>query len=60
MSRAVACECVLFQSAKGETMRVRVRRSSGVQVGPEFASRYLAIDWMATRLASEEGHTEPD
>ena len=38
---------------------VFVWRSSGVQVGPEFASRDLAIDWMAIRLASEE-RAEPD
>ena len=57
--RALARECVLFGSAKGETI-VFVWRSLGVQVGPEFASRDLAIDWMAVRLASEERNADHD
>jgi hypothetical protein len=58
--RALDRGCVLFGSAQGDGTIVFVWRSSGVQVGPEFAVRDLAIDWMARRLASEERHTEPD
>jgi hypothetical protein len=56
--RALEHDCVLFGTAKGETITF-VWRSSGEQVGPEFAGRDLAIDWMAARLASDE-RTEPD
>jgi len=56
--RALARECVLFGSARDGTI-VFAWRSSGVQVGPEFASRDLAIDWMAIRLAKEERPDEP-
>jgi hypothetical protein len=57
--RALERGCVLFGSAEGRTI-VFVWRSSGVQVGPEFAGRDLAIDWMAIRLASDERRTEPE
>jgi hypothetical protein len=57
--RALERDCVLFGSAQGGTI-VFAWRSSGVQVGPEFAVRDLAIDWMARRLARQEHQTEPD
>jgi hypothetical protein len=47
---------VLFGSAQGGAI-VFVWRSSGVQVGPEFAVRDLAIDWMARQLVIEERQT---
>ena len=58
--RALERDCVLFGSAMGDGTIVFAWRSSGVPVGPEFAVRDLAIDWMAVRLASEERQTEPD
>jgi hypothetical protein len=57
--RALERDCVLFGSASGATITF-VWRSSGVPVGPEFAGRDLAIDWMAVRLASEERNSAPD
>jgi hypothetical protein len=57
-TRALKRGCVLFGSASGETITF-VWRSSDVQVGPVFASRDLAIDWMSVQLASEERHAEP-
>ena len=58
--RALKRGCVLFGSAKADGTIVFAWRSSGVQVGPEFPVRDLAIDWMAVRLASEERQTDPD
>jgi hypothetical protein len=58
--RALERDCVLFGSATEGGTIVFVWRSSGVQVGPEFAVRDLAIDWMARRLASEERHADPE
>jgi len=58
--RALDRGCVLFGSAQGDGTIIFVWRSSAAQVGPEFAVRDLAIDWMARLLASEERDTESD
>jgi hypothetical protein len=55
VNRALEHDCVLFNSTAGEKT-VFVWRSVGEQVGPEFAGRELAIDWMAERL--DDGHVD--
>jgi hypothetical protein len=49
ITRAMQHDCVLYHNENGEKVAF-AWRSAGEQVGPEFADRGLAIDWMAKRL----------
>ena len=49
ITRAMQHDCVLYRNENGETVAF-AWRSGGEQVGPEFAVRDLAVDWMAERL----------
>ena len=49
ITRAMQHDCVLYRNANGETVAF-AWRSGDEQVGPEFAVRDLAVDWMAQRL----------
>ena len=44
--------CVLYHAESGETAAF-TWRSAGQQVGPKFAARNLAIEWMAARIDGE-------
>jgi len=51
ITRAMQHDCVLYRNEHGETVAF-AWRSAGEQVGPDFAVRDLAVDWMAERLNS--------
>ena len=57
VTRAMQHDCVLYRNARGETVAF-AWRSGDEQVGPEFAVRDLAVDWMAQRLNGHEGATD--
>ena len=54
ITRAMEHDCVLYRNASGKTVAF-AWRSAGEQVGPEFAVRDLAVDWMAERLNGVQG-----
>jgi len=54
VNRALQHDCVL-RTRVADGKAVFAWRTVGAQVGPDFAARYLAIDWMAARLAAPEG-----
>ena len=57
ITRALTHHCALYGNAENGTSTF-VWRSEDVQVGPEFASRDLAIDWMAERIGGGEGSAD--
>jgi hypothetical protein len=54
VNRALQHDCVL-RGRVVDDKSVVAWRTVGAQVGPEFAGRQAAIDWMAARLAAPEG-----
>jgi hypothetical protein len=59
--RAMRHDCVLYANASVDGNDERVVftwRSSGEQVGPEFADRDRAVEWMSQRLGDDEGSTD--
>ena len=57
-SRAMRHDCVL-EHAEGGEKSAFTWRSAGEQVGPEFAARSLAIDWMAARIGGAGSVLDP-
>jgi hypothetical protein len=58
ISRALKHEIVLVGSVVGGKIGFRWRLTRK-QLGPEFTTRDLAIDWMAQRLAEADGSDRP-